>query len=97
MRVVGVTLGIAAVSWTIVFMLIGAIAHGDAGCVIFALLVTTLLYGASRLLDRMGRRLAPGMCLRCGYDLRGNIAARTCPECGKPLTRRELSRSQRAD
>lgn len=29
----------------------------------------------------------PGFCSTCGYDLRGNLGARTCPECGGPVTR----------
>lgn len=28
-----------------------------------------------------GRRRAPGLCVHCGYDLRGN-ASGVCPECG---------------
>jgi hypothetical protein len=24
-----------------------------------------------------------GVCIRCGYDLRGNTSAHMCPECGK--------------
>ena len=29
------------------------------------------------------RRRAPGLCNKCGYDLRGN-ASGVCPECGSP-------------
>ncbi len=32
---------------------------------------------------RLRRRRARGQCLRCGYDLRGNVSGR-CPECGVP-------------
>jgi hypothetical protein len=28
------------------------------------------------------RRLRAGLCLQCGYDLRGNVSG-TCPECGE--------------
>jgi hypothetical protein len=30
---------------------------------------------------RDSRRIAPGCCTRCGYDLTGNLSGR-CPECG---------------
>ena len=30
------------------------------------------------------RRVPPGRCQRCGYDLTGNISG-TCPECGKKI------------
>jgi hypothetical protein len=32
---------------------------------------------------RVARRRAAGECLRCGYDLTGNVSG-TCPECGTP-------------
>ena len=32
------------------------------------------------------------VCLRCGYDLRGQVDAR-CPECGTPFDKRLLDRS----
>ncbi len=32
------------------------------------------------------RRVRPGQCPRCGYDLRGNVSGR-CPECGTPTSR----------
>ena len=28
------------------------------------------------------RRITPGHCKKCGYDLTGNVSGR-CPECGK--------------
>ena len=33
------------------------------------------------LLWRVDRRVPPGHCRRCGYDLTGNVSGR-CPECG---------------
>lgn len=30
-----------------------------------------------------GRRILPGHCQKCGYDLTGNVSG-ICPECGKP-------------
>jgi hypothetical protein len=32
--------------------------------------------------DRTRERKAKGLCLRCGYDLRGNVSG-VCPECGE--------------
>ena len=32
------------------------------------------------------RRIPPGHCQRCGYDLTGNVSGR-CPECGTPIER----------
>ena len=34
-------------------------------------------------LDR--RRIPPGHCLKCGYNLTGNVSG-VCPECGTPTT-----------
>ncbi len=31
------------------------------------------------------RRIPPGHCQRCGYDLTGNVSGR-CPECGEPVS-----------
>lgn len=31
---------------------------------------------------RRYKRQAAGLCLQCAYDLRGNLGASTCPECG---------------
>ena len=39
-------------------------------------------------LDR--RRLPPGHCQNCGYNLTGNVSG-TCPECGTTLTSEEPS------
>ncbi len=30
------------------------------------------------------RRIPPGHCQRCGYDLTGNVSG-VCPECGLPV------------
>jgi hypothetical protein len=32
------------------------------------------------------RRVAPGRCVNCGYDLRGNLNSYSCPECGARQT-----------
>lgn len=34
---------------------------------------------------RIRRRARQGLCLRCGYNLTGNVTQR-CPECGEPVT-----------
>ena len=39
---------------------------------------------------RIRRRLERGLCVRCGYDLRGSTSG-VCPECGTP--RRAMSSS----
>ena len=36
------------------------------------------------------RRIPPGHCQRCGYDLTGNVSG-TCPECGKAVPERRAS------
>jgi len=33
---------------------------------------------------RRRRRRKKGLCLKCGYDLTGNVTG-ICPECGNPL------------
>jgi hypothetical protein len=45
--------------------------------------VLTILFGfaAWSLGRRLNRRSEPGHCLRCGYDLTGNVSG-ICPECG---------------
>lgn len=42
---------------------------------------------AARLVERMTPAGWPVLCQRCGYDLRGTLAAerRECPECGEPI------------
>jgi len=39
---------------------------------------------ASALLWRRDRRIRPGHCLKCGYDLTGNVSG-VCPECGTAI------------
>jgi len=39
---------------------------------------------------RLKRRLTNGLCVNCGYDLRGLTLPR-CPECGAPFDQREGS------
>jgi hypothetical protein len=34
---------------------------------------------------RRRRRLARGLCIKCGYDLRAHRAGQRCPECGTPV------------
>jgi len=37
------------------------------------------------------RRSSRGLCISCGYDLRGS--GKTCPECGFPITRKEAEKN----
>jgi hypothetical protein len=45
------------------------------GVLILLAIPTVLLWWADR------RRIAPGHCRNCGYDMTGNVSGR-CPECG---------------
>jgi hypothetical protein len=36
----------------------------------------------------------PGVCRKCGYDIRGSLAFHRCPECGTPLNEHVSSESQ---
>jgi hypothetical protein len=60
--------------------------HGDVGMVLPLLLVATLGFFAWYRWDRphelRRERRAKGLCVRCGYDLRGNVSG-VCPECGE--------------
>lgn len=47
-----------------------------------AILPVAACWGLLTWIDR--KRLLPGLCDHCGYDLSGNISGR-CPECGTPL------------
>jgi hypothetical protein len=55
--------------------------------VIIGLLVALLLL-------RDSRRVRPGCCLCCGYDLTGNVSGR-CPECGRAIST-EVERTHNA-
>jgi hypothetical protein len=37
---------------------------------------------------RLRRRIAAGVCARCGYDRRGLAGSARCPECGAPVLKR---------
>jgi hypothetical protein len=39
----------------------------------------------ARLQHAQSLQLRANACLTCGYDLRGNPAATSCPECGTPV------------
>ena len=57
---------------------------GHAAGIVVLIAVPALLW---YVLDRPDwitrRRLQGGQCLRCGYDLTGNVSG-VCPECGSP-------------
>jgi|GEM_PF-3045227 len=48
-------------------------------CVLLVYPVVALIRSPAR---RRRRRRREGLCLRCGYDLKGNVSG-TCPECGE--------------
>lgn len=58
---------------------------------VFAIWATTTAWWAISLQTcrRLRRtRVAAGLCVQCGYDVRG-VEGRLCPECGRPPTRVE--------
>ena len=61
-----------------IFYKVGTVAFGSG------LVICGLLWPYSWWLGKRFERLFAkrGMCLECGYDLRGNIEAAHCPECG---------------
>lgn len=46
--------------------------------------------------DAKANRTAQGLCVRCGYSLRGNVSG-VCPECGKPAERATAQPQKRRD
>lgn len=50
----------------------------------FAMPIVLVFWGMSRRQARIEFRRKNGMCLNCGYDLRGNSTG-LCPECGEPF------------
>jgi rubrerythrin len=44
-------------------------------------MIVVALAVATRLLPLLARRIPPGHCQRCGYNLTGNVSG-VCPECG---------------
>ena len=53
---------------------------------IFYAVIVWLLFSFPFTLRRT-RRIKCGLCLKCGYDLRGSDS-QACPECGKPIANR---------
>ncbi len=41
------------------------------------------------IIDRVRFRFPPGHCRACGYDLRGSMESKTCPECGEAIHKQE--------
>ena len=55
-----------------------------------------LVLAAQRLLLPTPPTRAPGHCRSCGYDLRGNLAAKACAECGASVVINNKSEGQTA-
>jgi hypothetical protein len=57
-----------------------------SGIIFVAMIVLAMIEGAfTALLESLFRKKAPvkdGLCLKCGYDLRGSATSSRCPECG---------------
>lgn len=70
-------------TWLVIALVLVAVIPGAA--VILAGVVAMFFAPADYDLRR--KRLAEGLCVHCGYDLRGSAAAAgvsgLCPECGK--------------
>jgi hypothetical protein len=49
-------------------------------------ILLALVAGPTLLFWRIDRRIAPGHCECCGYNLTGNVSG-ICPECGTPVKR----------
>ena len=61
---------------------------GGAGSRLVAVplwMIFAALLGPTAFLWHRDRRIPPGHCDTCGYDLTGNVSGR-CPECGTPVT-----------
>ena len=48
------------------------------------LVLATVSYIVARPLIRVRNRRRRGLCVTCGYDLRGNVSG-VCPECGQAV------------
>ena len=58
-------------------------AFGRVTLVVALILVPVgLMFVANLRQNRQHRRLTRGLCVRCGYDLTGNVSG-VCPECGR--------------
>jgi hypothetical protein len=61
-----------------------AAAFGAMGLVVYGIVVAIPYFVAEGLRWRQARRRERlGLCVECGYDLRGNESG-VCPECGRP-------------
>lgn len=71
-------------TWVAILLVLFAVVPGAA-----VILVGVLaMFVAPADYDLRRKRLAQGLCVHCGYDLRGTAgtpgASGLCPECGKP-------------
>jgi hypothetical protein len=65
-------------------------AHVSVPCWLLVLLFAAGALGVEWYVRRRQRRVTPGVCARCGYDLRAS--PERCPECGN-LTRATASKA----
>ncbi len=52
--------------------------------------VCGVAFGIVSLREALRKKIPPGCCQHCGYNLTGNVSG-TCPECGATLEREEES------
>ena len=68
------------------------VGHLDMGSMMIALvgysftIMLAAIYGAILwTVTKRYRKARPGCCIECGYDLRGSVGAKLCPECGAAI------------
>jgi hypothetical protein len=62
------------------------------GCLIAGVMLAGGWWVHRRITDNIFLAARQRLCENCGYDLRGNRAATTCPECGAPIKIRRAKR-----
>lgn len=66
-------------TWLIVILVLLAVVPGA----LVILAGVYAMYVAPADYDLRRKRLAEGLCVQCGYDLRGRGEGGECPECGR--------------
>ena len=70
-------------TWLVIVILLLAVVPGAA----MVLAGVIAMFFAPADYDLRRKRLAEGLCVHCGYDLRGHVMEKgsgLCPECGRP-------------